>query len=38
MGSGKWADIIAANGNPLGNISAVTEVVFVMKNGKIYKQ
>lgn len=35
---GKWADIIATNGNPLEDISVVTEVSFVMKNGQIYKQ
>lgn len=36
--SGKWADIIATDGNPLEDISVVTKVSFVMKNGKIYKQ
>jgi len=35
---GKWADIIATDGNPLEDISVVTKVSFVMKNGKIYKQ
>ena len=34
---GKFADIIAVNGNPLEKIEVLEEVVFVMKNGKIYK-
>ena len=35
---GKYADLIAVNGNPLQDISTVEEVVFVMKDGKVYKQ
>ena len=34
---GKKADIIGVRGNPLENISALQDVVFVMKDGKIYK-
>ncbi len=34
---GKIADIIAVAGNPLQDISAMLQVVFVMKEGKIYK-
>lgn len=34
---GKWADIIAVAGDPLRDIRATERVVFVMKNGVIYK-
>lgn len=34
---GMEADIIALDGNPLENITAVRRVVFVMKGGAIYK-
>lgn len=34
---GYYADIIAVPGNPLNDISAVTHVSFVMKNGTIYR-
>jgi imidazolonepropionase-like amidohydrolase len=34
---GKRADVIAVEGNPLEDIRAVTRVVFVMKEGKVYK-
>lgn len=36
--AGKLADIIATDGNPIDDISAVRKVSFVMKNGKVYKQ
>lgn len=35
---GKIADIIAVDGNPLNNIEVMEKVVFVMKEGKVYKQ
>ena len=35
--SGKLADIIAVKGNPIKDITFLQEVVFVMKEGKIYK-
>ena len=35
---GKLADIIAVPGNPLEDIKVMTEVAFVMKDGKVYKQ
>ncbi len=34
---GKIEDIIAVNGNPIEDITALEEVDFVMKSGKIYK-
>jgi imidazolonepropionase-like amidohydrolase len=37
IASGMQADIIALDGNPLDDITAVRRVVFVMKGGKIYK-
>ena len=36
--AGKWADIIAVSGDPLRNIEGVQKVVFVMKNGVIYRE
>lgn len=34
---GYYADVIAVDGDPLTDISAVTRVRFVMKNGTVYK-
>ena len=34
---GKLADIIAVNGNPVEDINTMEKVVFVMKDGVIYK-
>lgn len=36
--AGKFADIIAVNDDPTKNISTMEHVVFVMKNGVIYKK
>jgi imidazolonepropionase-like amidohydrolase len=36
--TGKYADVIAVPGDPSRDISAVTRVAFVMKNGVVYKQ
>jgi len=35
--AGKYADIIAMDKSPLEDISALTDVGFVMKGGKVYK-
>jgi imidazolonepropionase-like amidohydrolase len=34
---GKFADVIAVEGNPVEDIKALTRVVFVMKEGKVFK-
>ena len=36
--NGKVSDIVAVTGDPTKDISAMTRVVFVMKNGVIYKR
>ena len=35
--SGKWADIVAVDDNPLKDISILQNITFVMKNGVVYK-
>ncbi|WP_343730249.1 amidohydrolase family protein [Duganella sp.] len=35
---GKFADLVAVPGNPLADISLMTKVSFVMKEGVVYKQ
>ena len=35
--TGKFADIIAVEGNPLDDIRAMEKVVFVMKGGRVFK-
>ena len=34
---GKWADIIAVDGDPLKDVKLLQHVVFVMKSGVVYK-
>lgn len=36
--AGKFADLVAVPGDPLTDIKLVTNVTFVMKAGKVYKQ
>jgi imidazolonepropionase-like amidohydrolase len=36
--AGKWADIVAIKGDPLKDIHAMEKVVFVMKNGVVYRR
>jgi imidazolonepropionase-like amidohydrolase len=35
--SGKWADIIALDGNPLQDVTTLERVKFVMKGGEVVK-
>ncbi len=35
---GKLADIVAVEGNPLEDIRAMLKGVFVMKDGKVFKE
>jgi imidazolonepropionase-like amidohydrolase len=35
---GKWADIVAVSGDPLQDIENMQKVIFVMKNGIVYRQ
>lgn len=35
--AGKWADLIAVDGNPLADIDRMLDVAFVMKAGVVYK-
>jgi imidazolonepropionase-like amidohydrolase len=37
IGAGMQADLVATDGNPLEDITAVRRVVFVMKGGRVYK-
>ena len=36
--AGKFADIVAVQGDPLSDIKRMESVTFVMKNGVVYRQ
>jgi imidazolonepropionase-like amidohydrolase len=36
--AGKWADIVAVSGDPLKDIHNMEKLVFVMKNGVVYRK
>jgi imidazolonepropionase-like amidohydrolase len=38
ISTGKWADIIAVDGNPLDDMRTLLDVPFVMKGGEVVKQ
>jgi imidazolonepropionase-like amidohydrolase len=38
LDQGKWADIIAVEGNPLTDVKLLQNVKFVMKSGQVYKE
>ena len=35
--AGKWADIVAVDGDPLSDVTTLQNVKFVMKGGEVYK-
>ena len=35
--AGKYADIVAVDGDPLTDITVMEKVIFVMKGGEVYK-
>jgi imidazolonepropionase-like amidohydrolase len=37
LDAGKWADIIAVKGDPLGDVTLLQHLSFVMKSGVVYK-
>ena len=36
--AGKLSDVVAVPGDPVNDITAMTRVSFVMKNGVVYKR
>jgi imidazolonepropionase-like amidohydrolase len=38
INTGKWADIIAVDGNPLEDMRTLLDVAFVMKGGETVKR
>jgi imidazolonepropionase-like amidohydrolase len=37
ISKGKFADMVAVDGDPLADIKILQKIAFVMKDGKIYK-
>jgi len=37
LDAGKWADVIAVDGNPVADVKLLQDVKFVMKAGVVYK-
>ena len=37
VAAGRWADIVAVEGNPLDRIGLLSDVAFVMKAGEVIK-
>jgi imidazolonepropionase-like amidohydrolase len=37
LAAGKKADLIAVEGNPLEDVEALSQVRFVMKSGRVYR-
>ena len=35
--AGKWADIVAVDGDPLSDVTTLQQVKFVMKGGEVVK-
>jgi len=35
---GKFADVVAVDGDPLSDITVMEKVVFVMKGGEVWKK
>jgi len=36
--AGKFADIVAVEGDPLADVSILQKIDFVMKGGKVYRR
>ena len=34
---GKWADVVAVEGDPLNDVTVLQQPIFVMKSGSVYR-